>query len=950
MLSSFYSGHVQAATMAPKRDRRGKKEKDLSLLHDDKFKFTDCVKVLFATDTVSSPDFNRVDDPYSFRESTNDAVQRNAVMTPSACAQSVQSIGKVPEKILKHITDSVVSLHPIGSPPRLERPKLAASRTSKSTSKLQTKVVPSKMLDKLKTSQESSPCIDTRPTNILSACLKTAPKAKDAPKAYPMCVGTLDVGNLVGKILQTDSSQHKNKHRAGGSSLTSGTSGRVQATGRKASQGTVNLFTADQTKPTIKSSPTSPPATFHVTEDEPTQQSAKVTPESSSLKPSTSELAEGCNQVVAIKPKKPKVLNGWMRPEHIPKPVLAIQKKWQYVQEFRTDHYPLGPETSDCSDSSDSDCDLSQNHSLSTWEMDSCLKVDTNLDARAALLSLSRCSQRQQHSQLYYAQGTAYHEDRIRESFTRSILEASRSHPLHTGQLLQHIKSSRTCVKSNTMKKCLGLVKQKCCYSNEDGGCSKNALPYTRHCIKHIMYNVDQLMFEHCTAKFADNTQCCTPVFDISHELPLCIEHARKRDNYNKMTSEPKVKKPRKKTKPSALTRPPKRGKKKKKQVASGSGKSPVPSSADESRSSFKYSVESSQLNTSDNCLNTESIEDDMSNQLEPDLGNDLEGQLSPGTDLPLDAADLANQASHLLEEHDFTDVLNKIPEDAFNDLFSEPKNGDFLPTEELVRALSAVGKDCKQMGKISSEDISDSDGAIHHLLQADDMDGALPLYTPGSITMDNLSAITSTLTSSELNSISQALSSMTSEAGPHFTNSGSLQSQGPMGSLHDAHNQMQMNTSMHVGDVTHENFALGNSGNLLAADSSGNFLGSSIELATEVYTQVFPRHSTQQNCRGPRSNHWPFNHAESRHHGTVGHSQNGLVLNLQAYTQQLDAANMGVGKATMLPKDGVNADGFCNLATLDHGHCHSQAMGLVSKFNSLPSGETAFPPKDVPS
>ena len=43
-----------------------------------------------------------------------------------------------------------------------------------------------------------------------------------------------------------------------------------------------------------------------------------------------------------------------------------------------------------------------------------------------------------------------------------------------------------------------------------------------------IMYNVDQQMFDYCTAKFSDNTQCCIPVFDIRHELPLCPEHAAK--------------------------------------------------------------------------------------------------------------------------------------------------------------------------------------------------------------------------------------------------------------------------------------------------------------------------------------------------------------------------------------------------------------------------------------
>lgn len=45
-------------------------------------------------------------------------------------------------------------------------------------------------------------------------------------------------------------------------------------------------------------------------------------------------------------------------------------------------------------------------------------------------------------------------------------------------------------------------------------------------------------------------------------------------------------------------------------------------------------------------------------------------GAIDKNLELPLDAAELANQASKLLEEHDFTEVLNKIPDDAFNDLF----------------------------------------------------------------------------------------------------------------------------------------------------------------------------------------------------------------------------------------------------------------------------------------
>jgi hypothetical protein len=41
-----------------------------------------------------------------------------------------------------------------------------------------------------------------------------------------------------------------------------------------------------------------------------------------------------------------------------------------------------------------------------------------------------------------------------------------------------------------------------------------------------------------------------------------------------------------------------------------------------------------------------------------------------------LDPAELASQASRLLEEHDITNMLNQISPDAFNDLFT----GEYPP------------------------------------------------------------------------------------------------------------------------------------------------------------------------------------------------------------------------------------------------------------------------------
>lgn len=63
------------------------------------------------------------------------------------------------------------------------------------------------------------------------------------------------------------------------------------------------------------------------------------------------------------------------------------------------------------------------------------------------------------------------------------------------------------------------------------------------HCQQHIVCNSAQHVFLPCTAKFADNTQCRVPVFDITHDLPLCTEHARKRDAYNRLLYEQRPRK-----------------------------------------------------------------------------------------------------------------------------------------------------------------------------------------------------------------------------------------------------------------------------------------------------------------------------------------------------------------------------------------------------------------------
>jgi hypothetical protein len=123
------------------------------------------------------------------------------------------------------------------------------------------------------------------------------------------------------------------------------------------------------------------------------------------------------------------------------------------------------------------------------------------------------------------------------KSKTRCLLEAAVRDPTATARILADSATSSKITEGP-------LIVGGLCATD---GCHQTSLPCTRHCARHIMMNGDQLLFEHCTAKFSDNTQCCIPVFDVAHELPLCPEHARKRDNYHRRAQESKPKKARSK-------------------------------------------------------------------------------------------------------------------------------------------------------------------------------------------------------------------------------------------------------------------------------------------------------------------------------------------------------------------------------------------------------------------
>lgn len=194
--------------------------------------------------------------------------------------------------------------------------------------------------------------------------------------------------------------------------------------------------------------------------------------------------------------------------------------------------------------------------------------------------------------------------------------------------------------------------------------CQLPALPCTQYCSFHIMRSADQVLFHHCTAKFADNTQCSTPVFDMAHELPLCAEHARKRDNYHRLYQEAnKPKKLRKKIKPSAMIRPQKRGKKKRKPAVG------------RERNNRKGGPRLCVGRNSTGCVLdvvVAQVEVGQAPELVEQMVDEVLVLPEPDDTLELVSVEqaLVTQASTLLEESEINNVLSTIQADEFNDFF----------------------------------------------------------------------------------------------------------------------------------------------------------------------------------------------------------------------------------------------------------------------------------------
>ncbi|XP_076234532.1 zf-C3Hc3H domain-containing lethal (3) L1231 [Calliopsis andreniformis] len=314
---------------------------------------------------------------------------------------------------------------------------------------------------------------------------------------------------------------------------------------------------------------------------------------------------------------------------------------------------------------------------------------------RSARLSQLRSQLRRRLIQLH--KGGSDSEVLLRDR-ARCLLEAAYKDPTSTARALSDSPSTSKVINGP-------LLVGGLCGAE---GCQQTSLPCTRHCSRHIMLNGDQLLFEHCTAKFSDNTQCCIPVFDVAHELPLCPEHARKRDNYHRKAQESKPKKARKKPASPTIPRPkPKSRPKKRKRPPVNKLETKGPTLVHE-ESQYLSQINSSENQTKTlNNLNTVAQGSSHSSNLNLGLG------LGLGGGLKVDLGDHEVFPSLDSAEHDFGNVLNNLPPDAFNDIFIESRNGEYEPSreeeEELERALEAVDKDVRNLERM---------GQTHGLLE----------------------------------------------------------------------------------------------------------------------------------------------------------------------------------------------------------------------------------------
>ncbi|KAK6970397.1 hypothetical protein BgiMline_026049 [Biomphalaria glabrata] len=468
---------------------------------------------------------------------------------------------------------------------------------------------------------------------------------------------------------------------------------------------------------------------------------------------------------------------------------LAVNFYSFYAKRKTSNHFLLGPNLfSSDEESEDEDSDMlpwqrDVFSASSDEEVDSDeLENDVPMGMRPTKISLLKTRLRRQWCQ---ARSAYKVNSLVRENNNQATLA-----------LIRTVRDSAACavralwqithVKKSKRRLIRRLKKKKvCCNKSEkEGQCQNLCLPYANHCIKHITYNINQQLFDFCTAKFANNVQCCLPSFDLRHELPLCQEHAAKADNYQKQLELENKKKPRKKSKPPALTRPPRKGKKKKKGRYSKAQK-PLPppvsiglestlsdvdvTSIDTSKPEENLLLESTKSSSStvkDNCvISDQALIPNFASQVKScsktlDHAIDLADALSPDFDKPFELP--LEQASRLLDESDFQEVVNKMP---FDDLDLFGKNGDNdQDPDHMCLDLNSANKARDALEKLLSGPMSEEESLQLAMVLAQNLSNDAELA-------HNASLITEAMNSSSSHSDSDiAIGAHMNNAGPSTT------------------------------------------------------------------------------------------------------------------------------------------------------------------------------------
>ncbi|KAK4307500.1 hypothetical protein Pmani_020728 [Petrolisthes manimaculis] len=447
----------------------------------------------------------------------------------------------------------------------------------------------------------------------------------------------------------------------------------------------------------------------------------------------------------------------------LPHTLLRVHALREKYYAYNSDLFPLGIETSEESDGSDTD-DLcgSQQGWLDPTD-GSCERyqswVNNNFDEpngrqklteptsttlscqRSVTLAFAVASYRRRIAASRVRTEVRAWESERQGSLTRTLVGAARSHPrLAADACCLYRTSSQTAQESPKYKsrfRSSVLRRRGCVYNDGEGKgeCREPSLPGTRHCMRHIMYNVDQQLFTHCTARQPDNTLCRVPVFDVAHELPLCYNHSKTQENVVKAASEEisKPKRSRKKNKMPILSRYGKRSKKRRR--SSNSSSSVIPSTSVRPPMASQASLSSPQPSpttpqTSPH-FSTASCTDSVADGEESEFEDEMEDMVG---DLDV--------ASRLLDRN-LQDVLTRIPDHELTQLFDAPdgktgiQDANISSRVEIPKNKTGEFNNAVEKEEVESEAGEDDDQSVH---------SATPAQSP-TIAVTHITTTTTTAT-----------------------------------------------------------------------------------------------------------------------------------------------------------------------------------------------------------